>query len=207
MARSSMDDKYSNVYAAMNEVFAAPNASSMGQYQLLMKIYPALVEKLFYRNDVIMKWVLSGYNPTELLSYPVCGRCEGLAAFSGGAMKYGKMVPACTCRRCGTRTVGPPTLREWLMDELRRKFPKYTVEYIESQVDELAIEMINRATMDVMEAKKMVDAERNRMMGFILPPGVEVDHGQDIPTHSKISQKEAEELQERFKREGARNVE
>lgn len=124
--------------------FALPDEKSFGVYKALNDVYPSFAEKLFENNDLMRKIVMSGYNPMDILDYPICGRCETLAAYNGYSVKNGKRYSKCTCMRqgCGHTTINPVTLRVWMKDELKKKVPPEYIDTIEYAVDGIAAKMI-----------------------------------------------------------------
>lgn len=124
--------------------FAMPDEKSFGVYKALNDVYPAFAEKLFENNDLMRKIVMSGYNPMDILDYPVCGKCETLAAYNGYVVIKGKRYSKCTCLRqgCGHTTNNPVTLRAWMKDELKKKAPPEYIDTIEFAIDGIAAKMI-----------------------------------------------------------------
>lgn len=124
--------------------FTLPDEKSFGVYKALNDVYPALAKKLFENNELMRRLVMYGYNPMDILDYPVCGKCETLAVYNGYTVKNGRRYPKCTCVRedCGHTTVNPVTLRMWIKDELKKKAPPEYMDTIEMAIDGIAAKMI-----------------------------------------------------------------
>lgn len=146
-----MEDSINDAkYAAMAKTFVNPDPNSHAVYKMLQEIYPSLAKKLFERNDLMEAVVMSGLNPIPILDYYICSRCEGLCAHDGFGKKYGKLVPKCTCRvvGCGTTTLDPPTFRQWLTEEIKKKAPQGIVDELAYAVDAVALRLMGQAVND-----------------------------------------------------------
>ena len=145
-----MDSISEAKYNALLKTFTNPDANSHGTLKMLESIYPSFAKHLFDRNELMEHVVMSGLNPIPILDYFICGRCERLTAHDGYGKKYGKVVPKCTCRAegCGHTTIDPPTFREWLTDEIRRKAPPSIVEELAYAVDAIALRLMGQAVND-----------------------------------------------------------
>jgi len=121
---------------AMELAMADPH--SMGVQKALQETYPALAKKLFEGNWIMERMVMSGYNMTNILNYPMCGKCETLALLSG--------LNQCTCTKtgCNSTTKNPVTLRDWLKYELKNKMPPEELEMLEYKVDRIALSMLQQ---------------------------------------------------------------
>ncbi len=117
-----------------------PDPRSYGVYRMIQEIYPALAKKMFENSELMRKLVMTQYNPMDILDYPVCGKCESIAAWNGLAKKNGKLVRKCTCVAdgCHASTADPPTFRTWLMYEIKKKAPADFAEVAEYIVDGMA---------------------------------------------------------------------
>jgi len=120
-------------FDALTDVLMRPNSHSVGVMKLLDKYYPAFAKKVFYRNPLIEKMAMANFCSMDILMYPICNRCEALAAYARYAQnpdgtpmrnKDGKAVGVCRCLKCGADTVAPITFYEWCMMELKKKAPE-----------------------------------------------------------------------------------
>ncbi len=141
----------SDAHKVVFNSFAMPDDHSYGVYKALMEIYPNFAKKLFENNELMYKIVMTGYNPMDILEYPICGRCETLAVYDGVALKDGRYVSKCTCFRCGISTVKPITLKEWITMELKKKAPPDFTEYLDYAVDMTANYMLRKFISDTLE--------------------------------------------------------
>lgn len=130
--------------SAMFQSFALPDEHSFGVFKALNEVYPAFAKKLFEGNQFMSRLIMYGYNPMDILDYPVCGKCESLAIFNGYATVGKKKYPRCTCVKpgCGANTNNPISLRTWIRDELKHKAPPEFFEAIETAIDGIAAKMI-----------------------------------------------------------------
>lgn len=139
-------DAQQNSHQAMLKLFSTPDPKTEGVFLKLKEIYPFMAKKVFESGDFMARFYRSGYNTSSVLDAYICGKCESLAAWDGYGRKNGKEVPKCTCFKCGTSTVAPVTLREWMMDELKKKMPKSILEGLDwDGVDAVAMGMFNKA--------------------------------------------------------------
>lgn len=123
-----------------------PNARSIGVIKEIEKHYPSFAKKILEGNKVMQMFVLSGYNTTDILNFPVCGKCETLAAWDRQpVMKNGRYVPVCTCFKCGKTTVDPILFREWAREELKKKAPEEINDVLETIVDVIADRLVTQA--------------------------------------------------------------
>lgn len=162
-------EKEAQAYAALRKTFESTDPRSYGVFKMIQDIYPALAEKIFSRSDLMEKLVMTKYNPLDIMDYPVCGRCDTLAAWSGTAKKHGKMVNVCKCfgDGCGATTIDPATFREWLIYEMRKKAPPDFAENAEYIVDILAMRLLGQATRDYVELAQQINPQRNEAMGLV----------------------------------------
>jgi hypothetical protein len=177
-----MPKERTSEYLAMFNSFQQPDAHSYGVYKLLADFYPAFGKKIFEGNPFMMKLIMSGYNPMDILEYPVCGRCETLAAWNGYARRGKQHIPQCTCmaEKCGHTTVNPVTLRQWMADELKKKAPPDIAEIADFAVDSVAEAMTRMATNELMVAMGKVSEQKNEQMGIM------GRFGKDIVSENKI---------------------
>ena len=163
-----MDSKNDQKYQAMLNTFKQPNPHSHGVYKMLMGIYPALAKKIFEKNGLMETVVMSNLNPMNILDYYVCARCEALAAQDGVIVRNKQVLPKCTCRAkgCGHTTVNPPTLRDWMIDEIKHKAPPDVAEMAEYVVDVVAMRLLGQAMNDY---KKIASGVQEEQQGLIVP--------------------------------------
>lgn len=163
-----MSKEKSPEYLAMFNSFMQPDPHSYAVYKMLQDIYPAFGKKLFEGNPFMFRLVMTGFNPMDILEYPICGRCETLAAWNGYAKRGKKHIRQCTCLgdKCGHTTVNPPTLRDWMKDELKKKAPPDIAEYAEQLVDDLASGMVRMAVNELNIAVGKVAPQKNAQMGI-----------------------------------------
>lgn len=157
-------------HAAMYQSFANPDPHSMGLLKLLKEIYPQFAKRIFQNNKTMELLVMYGMNPMDMLDYPICGRCETLAAWAGYT-KSGVHQCKCFADGCGATTNNPVTMREWMLDELRHKAPPDIAEIAEVAVDVTAMYMMKMALNEVAKASGKVPQEEK--MGILMPDGTE----------------------------------
>ena len=159
-------DQYRN---SIVRTFSAPSPDSVGVYKSIQEVYPAFAKKIFQNNKFMEKLVMSGMNPMYILDYPICGRCETLAAYDGFAKKNGRLVNACSCFAdgCGHRTIDPITFKEWLKYELKKKAPADFVEVLEYAVDAVALTMMKKYLHDSHDLFMNANKEQKRRLGFV----------------------------------------
>ena len=164
-----------DAHKAMFNTFLQPDPHSMGLLKLLKEIYPAFAKRIFQKNKFMEKIVLSNLNPMDIMEYPICGRCETLAAWSGVAERNGKYYQKCTCFAdgCGHTTVNPITLRQWMMEELKHKAPPDIAEIAEIAVDIVSQKMMQMAFRDYEKAVGRLKPQREKQMGILMPDGTE----------------------------------
>lgn len=143
--------------------FSDPNPDSLGVFKTLEDIYPSFSAKIFQGNAFMQMIVMSNYSPMHILDYPICGRCETLAMWNNRGLKDGKIVKKCSCFAdgCGSTTFDPPTFRDWLKEEMRKKATPQMLENLEFVVDVTAMAMMKRS---VSEQKQMMDQEASSRM-------------------------------------------
>lgn len=152
--------------------FKLPDEHSYGVYKMLQDVYPAFAAKLFQGNDIMQRLVMSGYNCMDILDYPICGKCETLAAFDGYGLKDGRRVLRCTCMRekCGHSTLNPITLRDWVKYELKKKVDDEYFEAIEVAIDQIAYVMVEKHKNELARAVRARKGEEQKI-GIIMPDG------------------------------------
>ena len=135
-----------NRYSAMTKLLMQPNSRSIGVIKLMDKYYPALAKKVLEGNPVMEKFVLSGFNTMDILMFPMCSHCETLSAFSNQVAKQnGRYVPVCTCFKCGKTTVNPVLMKQWCIDEIKKKAPDSIGQELMVVVDLIADKMVAQA--------------------------------------------------------------
>jgi hypothetical protein len=146
-----MSAEKSQLRSAILNSFSNPNPESYGVFRMIDEVYPAFAKKIFQNNDFMKQVVMSGYSPMHILDYPICGRCETFAAYSG--------VNQCSCfgKGCGATTVNPITFRQWLIMEMKRKAPPSFADNIEFAVDAAAMAMVQKY---VREARELLAKEK-----------------------------------------------
>jgi hypothetical protein len=172
--------------------FANTDERSMGVLKMLEEVYPAFAQKIFEGNDLMRNLIMTGYNPMDILDYPICGKCERIAVFSGYIMKYGRQTQQCSCMAegCGHTTTAPITLREFMMYELKKrvKSEEFAVA-IEYAIDGIAAGMMNKHVNELKSTMLEHNAKAKEKTGIMLADGTihEVDnptikhYGMDMP--------------------------
>lgn len=147
-------------HQAILQSFGAMDAHSYGVLQVLMEIEPKIAKKIFENNIIMETFAMSGYNCMNILDYPMCGKCETIAAPDDPAFENGHIIPKCSClaKGCGHTTRNPVTLKEWLLYELKRKAPADIADVLEYAIDDLAYAMVSK-----------VVAERNSVLAKLAP--------------------------------------
>lgn len=143
-------------YDAMTNITKMPNSHAMGVMKLIDSYYPAFAKKIFQKNPLMEKIVMANFSTMDILIYPICGKCEALAAYCRYQQnpdgtnvfdKEGKKVGVCRCLKCGSETIGPITFYDWCLMELKKKAPK-----------DIESELI--FAVDVVAERAMQDAKR-----------------------------------------------
>lgn len=141
-------------FEAMNNVLNQPNAHNLGVMKLLKKYYPAFAKKVFQGNPLMESLTMIGITQFDILKYPICGRCETLAAFistmknpDGSLMLRadGSKIGVCRCFKCGSVTVDPITFYDWCLIELKKKAPKSIDIELPMAVDMIAKKCVDQA--------------------------------------------------------------
>lgn len=161
----------SEAHDALKEVFTSGDPHSLGLLNLLRDLYPKF-EKHIFRNNRMMELVVkSGYNPMNILEYPICGHCETIASPNTPVVKDGKVHERCTCFVCGQHTIDPINMKQWMMEELKNKAPKEIAEIAEVATDVVAMKMM---TMALRKYEKVVNIKRElERKKIIMPNGKE----------------------------------
>lgn len=173
-----MHKEIPDVYKAKQLELAMADPHSMGVHKALLEVYPALAKKIFEGNQIMERLVMSGYNMMDIMEYPICNRCEGLALYNGMATIGDKKYAKCTCIRkgCNSTTINPSTLREWLANELRHKMPKEEIELLNVKVDIIAQTMLRKFKQECREEYLKHNAiARDKMKTSHLSKPVEED--------------------------------
>lgn len=136
-----------DAHIALFNTFGKEDPHSVGLAKLLNELYPKFAKQLFHRNPFMERLVKSNFNPMEMLDYPICGKCETLAAPTDPIIKNGRVIQRCGCMAegCGAITNSPVTLRTWMIDELKHKAPADIAEIAEIAVDYTALSMMRKA--------------------------------------------------------------
>lgn len=122
-----------NKFNALGDILSKPNSHSIGVMKLIDKHYPAFAKKVFHKNPLMEKMAMANFCSMDILMYPICGRCETLAAYfryaqnpDGTPMRKpdGMAVGVCKCLKCGAETVAPISFYDWCMMELKKKAPE-----------------------------------------------------------------------------------
>lgn len=196
MMHIGKDKERSNAHNALFDSFNLKDPRSFAVMQFIEEVYPAFAEKLFNNNYFMEMLVTSQYNPMDILDYPVCGRCETLAAWDRHGVKDGRRYRACSCfaKGCGHRTINPVTLRYWMRDELKSKAPPLMMERVEDMVDETILGMLKLAQRQVDDALVERFSQLNPKMG---QPEEEPDFTAQPPPKPKVQVKEGK-LSEKY---------
>lgn len=163
-----MPQEMTDKQEAILRSFLLPDPKSMGAFNALMNVYPALAKKLFDNNPYMQKIVMTGLNNMNILDYPVCGRCERLAVWNKFKVVNGELQWRCTCftEGCNHTTTNPVILRDWLADELKKRAPEGYVDIIDEAIDGIASMMVNKAMQDLFASEKkkgLIDARGNAL--------------------------------------------
>ena len=152
-------DRTTDAHRAMAQLFKNPDPRSLGVMDFIFDVYPLFYRKIFKNNKLMERVVMTGLNGMDILDYFVCGRCESIAPQSGTVLKDGVFVPQCTCTAdgCGATTVNPPTLREWLMYELRKKAPPGFETILSMAMNNIAQTYLRKALKDYKQAEGFPD--------------------------------------------------
>ena len=141
-------------YDAMNNVLSQPNAHTRGIRNILKKYYPAFDEKVFGGNSLIAQMAEIGMVNYDILKYPICGRCEALAAYIDTARNKdgtfmlkadGSKIGICKCLRCYCKTFDPITFEDWILIELKKKAPNIGEAELRLAVDAIAQKCVENA--------------------------------------------------------------
>jgi hypothetical protein len=200
-----MSENITIAHSAMADLFTQKDPHSMGVYKALMDVYPALAKKLFHNNKMMQDLVTSNMNPINILSYPVCGRCETLALWDGRTTKDGKRVRKCTCTAigCGATTVNPVTFKEWIQYELMKRVPKEFIDALPFMIDDIALAYLSKATREYQEIEAQQAAMDADSIGIHLPQGGYHEVKKSAPRVSleerAMSDEELLELQKQIK--------
>jgi len=119
-------------YGAMQNMIAQPNSHAFGVMNVLKEYYPAFAKKVFQNNPLMEKMAMANFSSMDILLYPVCGRCEALAAYCRYAQdengvtirdEDGRGIGICRCLKCGAETYNPVKFYDWCLMELKKKAP------------------------------------------------------------------------------------
>jgi hypothetical protein len=179
----------------LQKTFMNPDPASLGVYKALDEVYPAFAKKIFENNELMKRLVLSGTNPINILTYPVCGKCETLALPTTSIERGGKKIPRCGCvaKGCGHITVNPVTFRDWLRYELKRKMPESVIVGIETAVDNIAMSMLIKCAGEMRRLEGETNFYHQKAQGLIDAYGNPINEDES---------KTDEELRESWQKEG-----
>jgi hypothetical protein len=198
-----MPNEIPNIYNAKQIELAMADPHSMGVQKALMEVYPALAKKIFEGNALIEKLVMSGYNMMDILEYPICNKCEGLALYNGYGKIGDRFYARCTCIRdgCHSSTINPSTLRQWLQNELRHKMPQEEIDNLNFKVDKIAESMLRKYKNECRQeylkhnaiAREQMKAKQVNISNDV--DNVEVKHGSiaDLPEDTIFIEDDAQE--------------
>lgn len=141
-----------------SRLFYMPNSHSVAVIKTIDKLYPAFAKKIFERNPIMQMLVMSGFSTTDILSYPICGHCETLAAYDDVAFKNGKYVSRCTCFRCGKSTIDPILFKDWCEIELKKR----TDENVESMLSFIVDTFAERMITDVKKKLELAKEKESK---------------------------------------------
>lgn len=167
------------------------DAHSSGVMRMLEEVYPAFCKKIFENNNAMRQLVMHRHSPLEILEYPVCGKCESLALPDARREKDGKMVPVCTCIKegCGATTVNPPTLKEWIAYECKKRAPLGFANALEYAIDDVAYSMFAKYLREVADAKKRVQPQNTSANSPKSLQQPNVLHRGELPTDQPTNEK------------------
>lgn len=162
----------SDAYSALYKSFTTPDPHSVGVQKILIDLYPSLSKKIFESDGFMERFVISGMNAKDILEFPVCGRCEAIAALDGFAKKDGRYVNKCTCMRegCYHTTIDPVTFKVWIMDEIKKKHPAKDPALIEMAfafaIDSTAMAMKRKSDAELLKEtiKKNAREESDKLL-------------------------------------------
>lgn len=166
-------------------MFLQPDPHSHEVFKMLNDVYGSMAKKVF-ANGFMAKLVLSGYNPMDVLDYPVCGRCEQLAPWDlPKKYKNGTVVRRCTCmdEKCGHTTLNPVLFRDWIRDEIKKKAPADYVDEMAMASNIVAERLMMQAAATLNSALMVEAPEQCKKMGIEddgLLPVKEEDEKPDI---------------------------
>lgn len=189
----------STAHSAMVNMFSNPDPHNQGVYHMLMKLYPSFAKKVFDSSQFISKLVMIGYDSSDVLEFPICGKCEALAVPTEPLITKDKrtgktrVIPQCGCFKCGATSKNPVTFREWIRDEIKHKAPPDLIAQLDDLLDEatdmMALQMMRKAEADLGQFLK----ERNGKAGQILmPDGTEHQVAKGKVTLNEFSMNDAD---------------
>lgn len=141
-------------YGAMQNMLAQPNSHAFGVMNVLKDYYPAFAKKVFQGNPLMEKMAMANFSSMDILMYPVCGRCEALAAYCRYAQdengvtirdEDGRGIGICRCLKCGAETYNPVTFYNWCLMELKKRAPENIGEELLFAVDVVAERLMQDA--------------------------------------------------------------
>jgi hypothetical protein len=133
-------------YDAQRNVFKQSNAHTVGVLKLLKNYYPALEKKVLEGNPLVIAMVKNNMCNMDILNYPICGHCETLALFTKYAItNKDRIVEVCQCPKCNAETIGPLTVLEFCLMELRKRAPMTIEEDLVGATDAIAERFVKKA--------------------------------------------------------------
>ena len=160
-----------NKYDAMGNVLGQLNSHSVGVMKLIKEYYPAFAKKIFDKNPLMEKMAMANFCTMDILLYPICGRCETLAAYSSYAHNKdgslmltadGDPIGVCTCLKCGATTVNPIRFFDWCLMELKKRAPQEIDMSLVAATDMLAERILD-------DAKKIYTTQKERERFYAKP--------------------------------------
>lgn len=191
------------VYNAMYDTFKTADAHSIGVLNMLNEVYPALAKKIFDNRRLLGKLIQTNLNPMDVLEYPMCSACEGLAFPHDDVWRKGKLHKSGMCD-CGRLTIDPIPFREWLYMELKRKAPEGFVENLQYVVDGIGLRMMRKSIVNLQHELEKRNGTRNEQMGLYMPDGSLRPVDPDLKPKKKVKNKNVvllnqDEAENRFK--------
>ena len=150
-------------YGAMQNMLMQPNSHAFGVMNVLKTYYPNFAKKVFQNNPLMEKMAMANFSSMDILVYPVCGKCEALAAYCRYAQdplgqtirdEYGRGIGVCRSLKCGAETVDPVTFYDWCLMELKKKAPEDVGMELLFAVDLVADQLMRDAKKQYVQASE-----------------------------------------------------
>lgn len=147
-----------------------PDERNFAIVKAVGEVYRKLADKLFENNPVMNALIMTNVSTMNIYSFPVCGKCETVALPNMPIVDpiTGATTSTCGCMRCGTITRNPPTVKEWMRDELRRRVQPEFFELIDVGIERIAVSMMRTWLNDLTVGLEQDNGYHE--------DGVEVDH-------------------------------